>query len=926
MPASIIFNQVPLAAGVAGKARHDFAVGAVVTCSNSAVSTAYLWTLIDAPIRSALVRGTTGTNSTFLFTPDVKGTYLVTLRVDNSVAPADNTSNFCAILTFAAGTLAWRYKAAGERNEDNIDFVGLGFTGNDNVRGWATPDDLEREATEDAVYKVQNAVVTSPGLGIAALVKLDVATGKFNTSVVPTVTVAANSITNVELADVATQTFKGRTTAGTGDPQDLTVTQATALLNTFTSGANNPGIKGLVVPPVLGDIGKFLKGDGTWDTPAGSGGITALTSDVTATGPGSAVATIAADAVTNAKLANVATQTFKGRTTAGTGDPEDLTITQATALLNTFTSGANNPGIKGLVVAPLIGDIGKFLKGDGTWDTPAGSSGITDLTGDVTATGPGSTAATIAADAVTNAKLANVSTQTFKGRTTAGTGDPEDLTTTQATALLNTFTSGSNNPGLKGLVVAPVLGDIGKFLKGDGTWGTPTGSSGITDLTGDVTATGPGSVAATIAADAVTNAKLANVATQTFKGRTTAGSGDPEDLTVTQATALLNTFTSGSNNPGLKGLVVAPVLGDIGKFLKGDGTWGTPAGGGGGITDLTGDVTATGPGSVAATIAADAVTNAKLADVATQTFKGRTTAGTGDPEDLTVTQATALLNTFTSGSNNPGLKGLVVAPVLGDIGKFLKGDGTWGTPAGGGGGITDLTGDVTATGPGSVAATIAADAVTNAKLANVATQTFKGRTTAGTGDPEDLTATQATALLNTFTSGANNPGIKGLVVAPLIGDIAKFLKGDGTWDTPAGGGSSVSNLAMGLQETTSLKVTNVTIGGMFFDPVAVPGTTKLRMVGNYTSVDASSSARVYLYDMGPGTGIFTAVRRAVVQIPFASVGAQMKVDQTLTKVTTPGVDLNEIHDVARVYELRMYLNATDSTPAMTVAWGGFVVG
>lgn len=48
--------------------------------------------------------------------------------------------------------------------------------------------------------------------------------------------------------------------------------------------------------------------------------------------------------------------------------------------------------------------------------------------------------------------------------------------------------------------------------------------------------------------------------------------------------------------------------------------------------------------------------------------------------------------------------------------------------------------------------------VTNAKLANMATATFKGRTTAGTGDPEDLSATQATALLNVATTS-----LKGLM-------------------------------------------------------------------------------------------------------------------------------------------------------------------
>jgi hypothetical protein len=40
------------------------------------------------------------------------------------------------------------------------------------------------------------------------------------------------------------------------------------------------------------------------------------------------------------------------------------------------------------------------------------------------------------ADSCDNTKLANMDTQTFKGRTTAGTGNPEDLTTQQARALL----------------------------------------------------------------------------------------------------------------------------------------------------------------------------------------------------------------------------------------------------------------------------------------------------------------------------------------------------------------------------------------------------------------------------------------------------------------------------------------------------------
>ncbi len=57
-----------------------------------------------------------------------------------------------------------------------------------------------------------------------------------------------------------------------------------------------------------------------------------------------------------------------------------------------------------------------------------------------------------------------------------------------------------------------------------------------------------------------------------------------------------------------------------------------------------------------------------------------------------------------------------------------------------------LTGDVT-TSAGAVATTIANAAVTNAKLANMATTTIKGQTVGGSGAPVDLTATQAAAII-----------------------------------------------------------------------------------------------------------------------------------------------------------------------------------
>lgn len=101
----------------------------------------------------------------------------------------------------------------------------------------------------------------------------------------------------------------------------------------------------------------------------------------------------------------------------------------------------------------------------------ASSPAITQLTGDVTAgPGSGSQVATIAANAVTPAKMATVATARFLGRITAGIGNVEALTGTQATTLLDTFTS-----LLKGLAPASGGGTT-NFLRADGTWAPTTGA------------------------------------------------------------------------------------------------------------------------------------------------------------------------------------------------------------------------------------------------------------------------------------------------------------------------------------------------------------------------------------------------------------------------------------------------------------------
>jgi hypothetical protein len=112
------------------------------------------------------------------------------------------------------------------------------------------------------------------------------------------------------------------------------------------------------------------------------------------------------------------------------------------------------------------------------------------------------------------------------------------------------------------------------------TSGTNTGDQTIT-LTGDVTGSGTGSFAATIANKAVTLAKIQDITTSRILGRVTASTGVTEELTGTQVTTLLDTFTT-----SLKGLAPASG-GGTSNFLRADGTWAAPSGGGGGGADGT---------------------------------------------------------------------------------------------------------------------------------------------------------------------------------------------------------------------------------------------------------------------------------------------------------------------------------------------------
>ena len=528
-------------------------------------------------------------------------------------------------------------------------------------------------------------------------------------------TIANAAVTNAKLAQIATATIKGRVTAATGNVEDLTAAQVRTLLNvadgatvnsadaTLLDRANHTGTQ---LAASISDLDTAI---------AANTAVTANTAKVTNavhTGDvtGSGALTIADAAVTFAKMLNsTAISVLMGRGSgAGAGDFQEITL------------GAN------------LTMTGTVLSATG------GGGGLSDSDyGDITVSG-GGTVMTIDADVVTNAKLANVGTATVKGRVTAATGDPEDLTATQVRTLLNvadgatvnsadaTLLARANHTGTQ---LAATVSDFDTAVAANSAVTANTAKVSNVTHTGEVT----GSTALTITAGSITNTKLNTMPTMTIKGNNKVTTQTPVNLTTTQTTAMLNVFTS-----TLKGLVPLSGGGTT-NFLRADGTFAEPPGGAGIADGDKGDITVTSSGAVW-TIDAGVVTLAKQADMATASLMYRKTAGVGAPEVQTL--ATLKTDLGLTGTNSGDQTSIV--GITGTKAQFNTAV-TDGDPLYVGDVVTNAThtGDVT----GSGALTIAAGAVTLAKQANIATLSIMGRVTAATGVQEVLTPAQARTVI-----------------------------------------------------------------------------------------------------------------------------------------------------------------------------------
>lgn len=251
------------------------------------------------------------------------------------------------------------------------------------------------------------------------------------------------------------------------------------------------------------------------------------------------------------------------------------------------------------------------LTGLTTSGGPITSSGTITL-GGVVAVSAGGTGASDAATALTNLgayPASNPNNYTSNGGTVTSFGF------TNANGVSGTVTNSTTTPNLTVSLgaITPTSVAASGTVTGSNLSGSNTGDQTIT-LTGDVTGSGTGSFAATIANNAVTFAKVQQVATDKILGRDSSGTGVVEELAV----------SGGVEFTGSGGIQTSAFTGDVTKAA----------------------------GGTAQTIASSAVTYAKIQDIsAASRLLGRGAgAGAGVTQEISLGTGLSMSGTTLSAS------------------------------------------------------------------------------------------------------------------------------------------------------------------------------------------------------------------------------------------------------------------------------------
>lgn len=247
-----------------------------------------------------------------------------------------------------------------------------------------------------------------------------------------------------------------------GTRRGLNLVEGANVALTITDDAGNDRVNATIA--YSGVVGHVIRDDGVGMTQraalnfTSSSTINAVLVDDAGNNETEAGFAIVADSVSNTLLSNMAANTIKANPTAGSADPQDFGVVAESVVGR--TSG-NIINITSVAQSILMRSSGSVFWGTAAADQVLRRSGSGDLGFGTLVTN------NIGDDQVTFPKIVDIATARILGRVTAGTGDVEALTGTQATTLLDVFTS-----ALKGLAPASGGGTV-NFLRADGTWQAP---------------------------------------------------------------------------------------------------------------------------------------------------------------------------------------------------------------------------------------------------------------------------------------------------------------------------------------------------------------------------------------------------------------------------------------------------------------------
>jgi hypothetical protein len=461
----------------------------------------------------------------------------------------------------------------------------------------------------------------------------------------------------------------------------------------------------------------------------------ALTGDVTASQNSNAT-TIANDAVTNAKMANMAAARVKGVQVDGsTGDPQDLTGAEVFELLRAST----------------VQDISSALPLNITLNADT-----TYLSISTSGDGEIQTISGAAAGRVVFVQLFNFGTKTIKHSTGANGVICPGLVDFKA-SVRDSF-----------WLVGDAAGSLW-MLQGGPPFALRDGDKG------DITLSSQGATWA-IDANAVSDTKLRDSAALSVIGRASSSSGDPADIAATNGGQVLRA------NDGLTAISFSQLS--------------------------------------TAGMANNAVDNTKLDNMVEATIKGRAAgAGTGDPQDLTAAQVATIVGgvlvaytQYTTGSGTHTYNALTKFRIAELVGGGGAGGGTIGgaggtSAAGGGGqaGSCEITSGTVTGGAGVAYAVGALGAGVSGANGNAGSDTtLAGATTAAGGDFGNVGTAAAGANRadgggNNATSPQGSPGLTGFALAGAVLAIA----GAGGNGPDGGGGFAPTRTTAGSTNGSS---------------------------------------------------------------------------------------------------------------------------